>query len=121
LTITDGYDTESRSYNPCREVKPASSVQTKRERPAELFTRNWERLSASALESIVSMTSYWNAYKLDIPMQSPMAMMSSEQKPPSRQPCQDKAHTMIADFTKIAVSNSDNDLHLVPKYECEIG
>jgi len=26
---------------------------------------------------------------------------------------QDKAHTMIGDFTEITVSNSDNDLHLV--------
>jgi len=67
--------------------------------------------------SIVSMTGYWNAYKLDIPMQSPMAMamamMSSERNPPSMPPSQDEAHTMIADFTEITVSNSDNDLHLV--------
>jgi len=63
--------------------------------------------------SIVSMTGYWNAYKLDIPMQSPMAMvmamMSSERKPPSMPPSQDEAHTVIGVFTEIAVSNSDND------------
>jgi hypothetical protein len=52
---------------------------------------------------MVSMTGYWNAYKLDIPTQSPMAMPTS----------QDEAHTKIVDFTKITVSNSDNDLHLV--------
>jgi hypothetical protein len=70
---------------------------------------------------MVSMTGYWNAYKLDIPMQSPMAMpmamlmamMSSERKPPLMPPSQDEAHTKIVDFTKITVSNSDNDLHLV--------
>jgi len=32
------------------------------------FTRNWDNLSASALGSIVSMTGYWDAYKLDIPL-----------------------------------------------------
>jgi len=56
-------------------------------------------MSASAPESMVSMTSYWDAYKLDIPMATPMAltmvMMSSEQKPPSMPPFQDKDHTMI--------------------------
>jgi len=66
---------------------------------------------------MVSMTSYWNAYKLDIPMQSlmaiAMAMMSSERKPPSMPPSQDEAHTMIGDFTEINVSNSDNDRYLV--------
>jgi len=74
---------------------------------------------------MVSMTGYWNAYKLDIPMQLPMAMamaiamamamvmISSERKPPSMPPSQDKAHSMIGDFTEITVSNSDNDLHLV--------
>ena len=81
------------------------------------FTRNWENSSASALGSIVSMTGYWNAYKLDIPMAMAMAMamamMSSERKPPSMPPSQDEAHTMIGDHTKITVSNSDNDLHLV--------
>jgi hypothetical protein len=46
-------------------------------------------------------------------MQLPMAMMSSERKPPSMPPSQDEAHTMIGDFTEITVSNSDNDLHLV--------
>jgi len=35
--------------------------------PAEL-TRNWENSSVSALESMVSMTGYWNAYKLDVPL-----------------------------------------------------
>jgi len=54
--------------------------------PAEFFTRNWESSSASALESMVSMTGYRDAYKLDIPMHWPMAMatvmatVSSEQK-----------------------------------------
>ena len=47
-------------------------------------------------------------------MAVPMAMMSSERKPPPMPPSQDEAHTMIGDFTKITVSNSDNDLHLVP-------
>jgi hypothetical protein len=42
-----------------------------------------------------------------------MAMMSSERKPPWMPPGQDEAHTMIGDFTEIAVSNSDKDLHLV--------
>jgi hypothetical protein len=63
------------------------------------------------------MTGYWIAYKLDTPIQSPiamvMAMMSSERKPPSFQPRQDEAHTMIGDFAEITVSNSDNDLHLI--------
>jgi len=85
--------------------------------PGELFTRNSESSSASALGSIVSMTSYWNAYKLHIPIQSPIAMametMSSDWKPPSMPPNQDEAHTMIGDFTEITVSNSNNDLHLV--------
>ena len=79
--------------------------------------RNWENSSASALESVVSMTGYWHAYKLDIlmrrPMATAMAMMSSERKPPSMPPSQDEAHTMIGDFTEITVSNSDIDLHLV--------
>jgi len=69
----------------------------------------------------MSMTGYWNAYKLDILMQLPMVMakemvraipmMSSERKPPSMPPSQDQAHTMIGDFTGINVSTSDNDLH----------
>jgi hypothetical protein len=61
------------------------------------------------------MTGYWDAYKLDIPMAMAMAMvmMSSERKPPSLPPSQDETHTMIGDFTKITVSNSDDDLHLV--------
>ena len=63
------------------------------------------------------MTGYWNAYKLDIPMQSPMvmamAMMSSERKPPSMPPSQDEAHSMIGDFTEITMSNSNDDLYLV--------
>ena len=50
----------------------------------ECFTRNWESTSASAVESMVSMTGYRDAYKLDIPMQWPMAtamvMMSSKRK-----------------------------------------
>jgi len=52
---------------------------------------------------MVSMTGYWNAYILDIPMQSAramaMAMMSSERKPTSMPPSHDEAHTMIGDFT----------------------
>jgi len=54
--------------------------------PAEFFKRNWESSSASALESIVSMTGYRDAYKLDVPMQRPramataMLMMSNERK-----------------------------------------
>jgi len=63
------------------------------------------------------MTGYWDAYKLDIPMQWPMAMamvmMSSERKPPSMPPSQDEAHTTIEDFTEITVSTSDNGQHLV--------
>jgi len=61
------------------------------------------------------MTGYWDTYKLDIPMPLAMVkvMMSSERKPPSMPPSQDVAHTMIADFTEITVSNSDNELHLV--------
>jgi hypothetical protein len=62
---------------------------------------------------MVSMTGYWNAYKLDIPMAMAMVMMSSERKPPSMPPSQDETHTMIGDFTEITVSNSDDDLHLV--------
>ena len=67
---------------------------------------------------MVSMTGYWDAYKLDIPKQLPMvmviamAMMSSKRKPPSMPPSQDEAHTVIGDFIEITVSNSDNDLHL---------
>jgi len=95
----------SRSYSACREAKPASSVQTEREYdyrsffqstnddhwwagPVELFTWNLESSSASALESMVSMTGYWNTYKLDIPMQLPlaMAMMGCERKPPLTPP-----------------------------------
>jgi hypothetical protein len=66
---------------------------------------------------MVSMTGYWNAYKLDIPMQSPMAMpmamMSSEQKPPLMSPSQNEAYTINGDFTEITVSNSNNGLHWV--------
>jgi len=109
-TITDGYDTESWSCQSSNNVHSWAGL-------AKLFTRNWESLIASALERIVSMTGYWNAYKLAIPMQSPivmeMAMMSRQRKPPSMPPSQDEAHTMIGDFTEITVSNSDNDLHLV--------
>jgi hypothetical protein len=75
----------------------------------------------------MSMTGYWNAYKLDIPMQLLMAMaiviamalamaivmISSEPKPPSMPPSQDEPHAMIGDFTEITASNSNNDLHLV--------
>jgi len=50
---------------------------------------------------MVSMTGYWDAYKLDIPMARAMAMamamMSSERKPPWLPKSQDETHTMIAD------------------------
>jgi len=59
------------------------------------------------------MTCYWNVYKLDTPMKSPKAMMSSERKPPTMPPSQNEVHSIIGDFTEITVSNSDNDLHLV--------
>jgi len=64
---------------------------------------------------MVSMTGYWNAYKLDIPMAMAMAMamMSSERKPPSMPKSQDNTYPMIGDFTEITVSNSDDDLHMV--------
>jgi len=78
---------------------------------------------------MVSMTSYWDAYKLDIPMQWNMAMamamamamvmaiamvmMSRKRKLPSMPPSQDEGHTMIGDFTESTVSDSDNDLHFV--------
>jgi len=66
---------------------------------------------------MVSITGYWDADKLDIRMQRPMAtvmaMMSSKRKPPSMPPSQDEPHTTIGDFTEITVSNSDDDLHLV--------
>jgi len=87
--------------------------------PADMFTRNWERSSASALECIVRMTSYWDACKLDIPMQLPMVMamwmvmMSSERMPPSMVPSRDEAHTMIGDIAEITVSKSDNERHLI--------
>jgi len=86
---------------------------------------NWEISSASAVESIVSMTDYGDAYKIHLPMQLPMAMamemamaiamviMSSEQQPPSMPPSQDKVHTTIGDINKITGCNSDNDRHLV--------
>jgi hypothetical protein len=60
---------------------------------------------------MVRMIGYWNIYKLDIPMQWPMAMlimMSNKRKPPSRLPSQDETLTMLENFTKIALSNSDN-------------
>jgi len=77
--------------------------------PAEFMT-NWESSSVSALRTIVSITGYWNAYKIDIPMQlliamakaivmaTAMVMMSSERKPPSMLPSQDEAHDMIWDL-----------------------
>jgi hypothetical protein len=40
-------------------------------------------------------------------------MMSNKRKLASMPPSQDEAHTMIGDFTEIAVPNSDNELHLV--------
>jgi hypothetical protein len=79
--------------------------------------RNCESSSAGALESIVIVTGYWNAYKLDIPMQCAMAMamvvMNSERKPPLMLPSLDETHSIIGDFTETTVSNSGIDLHLV--------
>jgi len=64
-----------------------------------------------------SMTGYRNACELDIRMQwllaMAMVMMSSEGPPPSKLPSDDEAYTVIADFTEITVSDSDNDLHWV--------
>jgi len=64
---------------------------------------------------MVSMTGYWNVYKLDIPMQSRIAMMiammSWQRKLPSMLPSQDEAHGMIGDFNAITVFISDNELH----------
>jgi hypothetical protein len=63
------------------------------------------------------MTGYWNAYKLDIPMQCAMAMamviMNCERKPPLMLPSLEETHSKIEDFTETALSNSDNHLHLV--------
>jgi len=42
-----------------------------------------------------------------------MVIMSSERKPPSTPPSQVKINDTIGDFTAIAVSNSDDDRHLV--------
>jgi len=39
--------------------------------------------------------------------------MRSDRMPPSMPPSEDEAHTMVGDFTKITMSNTDNDLHLV--------
>jgi len=79
LTITDGYNTGSRSFQSGNNDHWCAA-------PAE-FTRNWESSSASAYECMVSVTGYWNAYKLDIPIQLPMAMMmTSKRKPPSMLP-----------------------------------
>jgi len=86
---------------------------------AKLFTRNWGTFSATTLECMISMTGYCDAYKLDSLMQLPMvmamamAMISRERKPPLMLPTQDKAPTMIVDFTEITVCNSDNVRHLV--------
>ena len=40
--------------------------------------RNWESSSASTLESMVSITGYWNAYRLDIPTQWPREMAEGD-------------------------------------------
>jgi hypothetical protein len=43
-----------------------------------------------------------------------MAMMvGTERKPLSMLPSPDETHSVIGDFTKIPVSNSDNSLHLI--------
>jgi hypothetical protein len=80
------------------------------------FMRYWENSSARALECMVSITSYWKAYTLDIPRQwvKAMAMMnSSERKPPSTPPRQDEPHTITGDLMEISMSNLDNYRHLV--------
>lgn len=67
----------------------------------------------------MSITGYWDPYKLDMPMQWPMVVamvmviMSSTPQPPWMQPSQDTAHTMIGDFSEITVSGSNYDLHTV--------
>jgi hypothetical protein len=64
------------------------------------------------------MTGYWNADRLDLTMARAMmmgmgmVMMCSKRKPPTMPPSHDKAHTRLADFKEITVSNSDNDLQL---------
>jgi len=81
--------------------------------PAE-FTRNWECSSDSGLrkyseyDRLLGCLQVWYTNV----MVMAMTMMSSERKAPPMPPSQDKAHTMIGDFTEITVSNSDNNLHL---------
>jgi len=77
----------------------------------ELFTRNWEDLSASSLWRVVTMTGYWDASKLDIPMVT--MMICSEQKPIWILPSQNETHTIIEDFSMVTVFNSDNYLYMV--------
>jgi len=65
----------------------------------------------------VSMTRYWDSYRLDCPMQWPRAMaivmMSSEKKPPFLPPRHGEAHTMLGDVIAVSVCHSYNDLHWV--------
>jgi len=81
---------------------------------------NWETSSASALECMVSMTSYWNAYKWDWAMQLLMAMVmarvmwSGEQMPPSTLLCQNKVLSIIGHFNTIVEAKSKHGLHLPP-------
>jgi len=43
--------------------------------PAEFSTKNWESSRACTVVSIVSMTGYWDAYKLDRPIAMAIAMV----------------------------------------------
>ena len=76
---------------------------------------------------MVNMTSYWDAYKLDIPMQRLMAMammmMSSERKPPSMPKSHNESHTVIADcgFHRYHCVRTRQRATLGTSYECEIG
>ena len=75
------------------------------------------------------MTSYWDAGKLDIPMQLPMVIpiamamvvMSTEQKPLMIAPAYNDTHTMIGDFTNMTACNSNDDLHFGTSYEFVVG
>jgi hypothetical protein len=67
LTITKGYDIESRSFQ-------RGNNDNRWARPTELFTRNLESWSWNALASMVSLTGDWDTWKVDIPMNLAMAM-----------------------------------------------
>jgi len=83
---------------------------------------------------MVSMTAYWDIYKLDILMAMALAiviakamvmtmamMMISDGKPPSMVLSPYETHTVIGDFTHLAVSNSDNNLHLLEATSTRFG